>query len=323
MSIRRAFLRTVSAGFVALGAALSLPVAPAVAADAEGPLSRVTPPALDDVATLCALLSGCPALPIAPSALSDDFAACMKRYAPTLASPAMLGVSLSVRECGMRASSCSTLRDCLLRGVKPEACAGRGKTAPVGMCDADGRAIVCSKEKVAAVRDCPRGGEHCRVRNGEAVCVLDRCDEADGDRPKCMGSKKTACDKGLLVSVDCAVLDMACEDDGGGAAGAACVPRGAPCSADRCAGATAVGCFAGKEVAVDCEKAGLTCNEGAGPLGRCQRPASDPPACSGDAFRCEGATIKGCYAGAPLAFACGAVGLKRCEAAGKSVRCAP
>ncbi len=323
MSIRRAFFHAVPAGVFALGAALSASVAPpayAAPADAEGPAARVTPPAMDDVATLCALLSGCPALPIAASAVSDDFGACMKRYAATLASPAALGVSLSVRECGMRANSCSGLRDCLLRGVKPEACAGRGKSGPVGMCDADGRAVVCAKEKVAAVRDCPRGGEHCRVRSGEAVCVLDRCDEAEGDKPKCLGSKKAVCEKGLLVSVDCAVLDMTCEE---GPEGAACVPRGAACGADRCAGTTAIGCFAGKEVAVDCEKAGLACQEGAGPLGRCQRPASEPPACAADAFRCEGASIKGCFAGSTVAFQCAAIGLKRCESAGKSVRCAP
>jgi hypothetical protein len=320
MSMRRAFIRTVPAGLLALGAALSASVAPAIAADAEGPASRVTPPAMDDLQTLCALLSGCQGLPIAASALSDDFGACMKRYGATLASPASLGVSLSVRECGMRANSCAGFRDCLLRGVKPESCAGRGKSGPVGMCDPDGRAVVCAKEKVAAVRDCPRGGEHCRVRNGEAVCVLDRCDEAEGDKGKCLGSKKTVCDKGLLVSVDCGVLEMACEE---GPEGAACVPHGAACTSDRCAGTTAIGCFAGKEVAVDCAKAGLTCNEGSGVLGRCQRAASDPPACPADGFRCEGAAIKGCFAGSTVAFQCAGVGLKRCEAAGKSVRCAP
>ena len=279
------------------------------------------PPAPDDLATLCVLLSGCTNLPIAPSALSDDFGACMKRYAPLLASPAALGVSLSVRECGLRATSCTSLRECLLRGVKAEACAGRGKSGTVGMCDADGRAIVCAKEKVLAVRDCPRGGEHCRVRNGEAVCVLDRCEEAEGEKPKCMGSKKTVCDKGLLVSVDCAVLDMQCQE--GGADGAACVPKGPECSTERCMGTIAVGCFAGRSVAVECAKAGLVCAESNGALGRCQRPPSDAGSCGADAFRCDGAALKGCLAGAPLTFPCGAAGMKRCEATPKGVRCAP
>ncbi len=320
MNLRRTCLRAVSFGAIAAGVAIAATVAPASAADAAEPEARVVPPVLDDVATLCALLSGCNGLPIAASVSSDDFGACLKRYAPMLASPAAFGVSLSVRECGMRAASCTSFRECLLRGVKSEACVGRGKSGPVGMCDADGRAIVCSKEKVAAVRDCPRGGEHCRVREGEAVCVLDRCEAVEGEKPKCLGSKKTVCDKGLIASVDCSVLGMVCED---GPEGAACVPKGAPCGGDRCAGSLAIGCFAGREVAIACEKAGLTCSETSGPFGRCQRAASEPPTCAGEAFRCEGAAIKGCFGGSNVNFQCGAVGLKKCESAGKGVRCAP
>jgi hypothetical protein len=316
--MRRPFFRVVSLGLLALGAAVVASTGPVAAADVA--MAHVTPPALDDVATLCSLLSGCTGLPMSGSALADDFGSCMKRYAPSLASPAALGVSLGVRECGLRASSCVSLRDCLLRGVKQESCSGRGKAGSVGMCDAEGRAIVCAKEKVATVRDCPRGGEHCRVRNGEAICVLDRCDESEGSKPKCLGSKKVVCDKGLYVSVDCGVLDLVCEE---GVDGGACVPKGAVCTQDRCVGDVAVGCYAGKDVAVDCEKAGLTCAESAGPLGRCQPAKAPLPGCGVDAFRCEGAAIKGCFAGAPLAFQCGAAGFKRCEAAGKGVRCAP
>ena len=320
MNLRGTCLRAASWASIAVGVAVAATVAPATAADAEVTAARVVPPVLDDVATLCALLSGCSGLPIASSVLSDDFGACLKRYAPTLASPAAFGVSLSVRECGMRAASCTSLRECLLRGVKPDACAGRGKTGAVGMCDADGRAIVCSKEKVAAVRDCPRGGEHCRVREGEAVCVLDRCEVADGERPKCLGSKKTACDKGLIASVDCSVLGMVCDE---GPDGAACVPKGSACSSDRCVGGAAIGCFAGREVAVDCERAQMVCGEAMGPFGRCQRPASELAACSGETLRCEGATVKGCFGGATVNFQCAAVGLKKCETVGKGVRCAP
>lgn len=320
MNLRRTCLRAASWASFALGLAVAATVAPATAADAEAPEARVVPPVLDDVATLCALLSGCNGLPIASSALSDDFGACLKRYAPMLASPASFGVSLAVRECGMRAASCSSFRECLLRGVKAEACAGRGKSGPVGMCDADGRAIVCSKEKVAAVRDCPRGGEHCRVREGEAVCVLDRCEVTEGEKPKCLGSKKTVCDKGLIASVDCSVLGMVCEE---GPEGAACVPKGAPCGGDRCAGGLAIGCFAGREVAVECDKAGFVCSESAGPFGRCQRPASEPAACTGEALRCDGAAVKGCFGGSIVNFQCAAVGLKKCEIVGKGVRCAP
>ena len=317
--MRRQFSRAVSWGLFALGASLVSGTGPSAAADVDSALLHVTPPVVDDLATLCSLLSGCQGLPIAASALADDFGACMKRYGASLASPAALGVSLSVRECGLRASSCASLRDCLLRGVKPETCTSRGKSGPVGMCDADGRAIVCAKEKVVAVRDCPRGGEHCRVRNGEAICVLDRCDEAEGTKPKCLGSKKVVCDKGLFVSVDCGVLDLTCED---GPEGAACVPKGVVCTQDRCAGATAIGCYAGKEVAIDCDRAGLACAETSGALGRCQAKG-DGASCGADAFRCEGSAIKGCFAGSPLAFQCAAAGFKRCEVAGKSVRCAP
>ena len=317
----RRFFSLTSLGLVSLALSFSASSAPAAEAEAEAEIHRVSPPVLDDVTSLCALLSGCTNQPVSPSVLADDFASCVKRYAPALGSPAFLGVPLSVRECGLHATSCSVLRDCLLRGVKAEACVGRGKSGSSGMCDTDGRAVICAKEKVLAVRDCPRGGEHCRVRDGEAVCVLDRCTEADGAKPKCLGSKKVGCDKGFLVSVDCAVLDLVCEE---GAEGAACVPKGAVCKQDRCLGDTAVGCFAGKEVGIDCAKAGQTCVERAGAFGRCKPPKSDAgPLCGVDGFRCEGAIIKGCYGATPISFPCGAVGLKRCETFAKGVRCAP
>ena len=49
------------------------------------------------------------------------------------------------------------------------------RTGGRSICDLDGRAINCFHEQVVGVRDCPRGGEQCVVREGRRSCALGPC----------------------------------------------------------------------------------------------------------------------------------------------------
>ena len=126
---------------------------------------------------MCALLTACDRLPLPSGLVPHDFVGCTRALHAELASPAAVTFSLTLRECGLRASSCGELRSCALRGAKVDVCAGRGKAGPVDMCDGDGRAITCNAERVTLVRDCPRGGEQCVVQEGHAVCALGSCEK--------------------------------------------------------------------------------------------------------------------------------------------------
>src|SRR5450432_1682954 len=148
---------------------------PSASSTPDAATTTVTPPIIDDVEQMCALLSSCDGLPIPQSLLPHDFAGCVKAMQADMTSPAAVNFSLTLRECGLRANSCNMLKTCALRGAKVDVCVGRGKNAPAGYCDSDGRAISCFHEKVVAVRDCPRGGEQCAVREGESLCTLGAC----------------------------------------------------------------------------------------------------------------------------------------------------
>src|SRR5687767_5115008 len=79
------------------------------------PASQVTPPALDDVEHMCALLTGCDKLPLPPSLVPHDFVGCSKALYEELTSPSAVTFSLTLKECGLRSSSCGELRTCALR----------------------------------------------------------------------------------------------------------------------------------------------------------------------------------------------------------------
>src|SRR5262249_55016992 len=123
----------------------------------------VAAPRVEDVEPMCALLTSCDRLPIPSSLFPADFQGCVNKMTEELASPAAVKFSLTMRECGLRANSCATLRACALRGASPDACKGRGRQGVVGLCDIDGRALSCWHDEVLAVRDCTRGDEQCMV----------------------------------------------------------------------------------------------------------------------------------------------------------------
>ena len=303
------------------------------AATAVGGL--VVPADLEDVEHMCALLTACDRLPLPSGLVPPDFVGCTRALHAELASPAAVTFSLTLRECGLRASSCGELRSCALRGAKADVCTGRGKAGSVDMCDSDGRAITCNAERVTLVRDCPRGGEQCVVREGHAVCALGTCDKDAAPACSASGTRVLECKKGKLLSLDCGAFGLRCTSS---ADGPKCATPAASCQegSTRCEGKTAVGCFRGHEVRVDCGARGLACGAGTdatggaqSAIGACALAAvrgtdGGPPACDPSAApRCDGATLRWCAWGQPRAYLCKSVGLQRCVSDDKGARCAP
>ena len=290
---------------------------------------EVVPPDLDDVEHMCALLTACSNLPIPPSMVPADFQSCVKKFTDEFTSPAAVYSSLVMRECGLQSNSCASLRACMLHGANPDACQGRGRQGVVGFCDVDGRAITCFNNGVLQVRDCTRGGEQCIVAGGNATCSLGPCpgNIKDGDKPQCSasGTHKLQCEKGKLVSLDCAAFGLRCTTAPDGTAG--CATSGNTCSgtAKHCDGTTAVGCFNGHEVRVDCAAGGMTCSPAPGttPVGACV--SAPPPVGSCDPTekaRCDGPNVKYCFAGKQRSYFCKALGFNKCDGGKNGVRCA-
>jgi len=320
--------------------------APAPAAIALGQRGLVVPPVVEDVEHMCALLTSCDSLPIPPNLIPVDFASCVRQMASDMTSASGIAFSLMLRECGLGSNSCGELRTCALRGAKPDTCTGRGRQAVAGFCDIDGRALSCSHDRVQAVRDCPRGGEQCAVRQGEALCTLGACppDIKEGAPPVCSasGTRILRCEHGQLASLDCTAFGLVCGAPvPGGAATPACVPPTAACAPGlkRCDGNVSVSCYAGREVRVDCGAAGLECAPPAAPppnlapalasvimtspVGSCFASAPASGACDPQsAARCDGATIRYCNLGKPRSYLCKSLGFSRCGAApGGGARC--
>lgn len=335
----------VATGFLVLLLASASEAAPGDRAPLEGPAKAdVTPPDLEDIEHMCALLSGCPDLPLPPQLIPGDFATCVRKMAEDLASPEALTFPLTMRECALRRNSCGDLATCALRGTRPDVCAGRGKgQTPTGLCDPEGRAVTCFREKVMAVRDCPRGGEQCAVRDGKALCTLGACSTGgkDGDIKEgapavCSpsGTRILTCESGRLVSLDCGAFGLRCTAtrEGGRCAPATPVCGAGP-GAKRCEGSRAVTCLHGHEVRVDCAAAGLTCDEGAAggavAVGACASPLATPslrggaPGADGGGgtkpcdplapSTCDDrASLRYCFAGHPRTYLCKSLGFNRC-----------
>ncbi len=293
-----------------------------------GQRGQVNPPVVEDLEQMCALMTSCDGLPIPPNIVPPDFATCVKQMAEGMTSPGAVAFSLLLRECGLSANSCAELKTCALRGAKPDSCVGRGKQSLAGFCDIDGRAMSCLHEHVQAVRDCPRGGEQCAVRQGEAFCTLGACPDGvkEGAPPVCSasGTRILRCEHGQLVSLDCTAFGLAC---GAGAGGPSCVPQTAACvpGAKRCEGNVSVSCYSAHEVRVDCGAAGLECAATAGSLsvGACSSPVPATGACAPEsAPHCDGASIRYCNQGKPRSYLCKSLGFSRCgSAVGGGVRC--
>jgi hypothetical protein len=276
---------------------------------------------------MCALLTGCDNLPLPPALLPGDFASCVSTMSQQLSSASAIDFSLTIRECGLSSTSCAALRTCALHGAKPQACTGRGTQGEAGYCDIDGRAVKCLHERVVAVRDCPRGGEQCSVRGGEAGCSLGPCVSDGGQSaPACSasGTRIVSCDKGRLLSLDCSAFGLQCVQ---GQGGPACAPRTAACAdgAKRCDASIAVACYNGHEVRVDCGAAGLDCQgaPGSTPVGACASPPPPSGACDPNAKpTCDGASVKYCHGGTPRSYLCKTLGLSRCVSDARGARCA-
>jgi len=288
---------------------------------------ELKPPPVDDVEQMCALFGACENIPVPQGMIPQDFPKCVRAMSEELAKPSGVGFSLTIRECGLRANTCAELRTCALRGAKPDACVGRGGQGTAGFCDADGRALSCFKDKILAVRDCPRGGEQCAVRSGESYCALGPCpaEIQEGAAPVCSGSgtRILRCEKGKLVSLDCAAFGLKCVTSGGPAA---CAPDTAACTGDAasCDGHVAVGCHHGRQVRIDCGAAGLACGGASGvAVGACTMPPPDKgDKCDPAApARCDGASIKYCAAGRTRSYPCKATGFNRCVSDAKGARC--
>ncbi len=288
---------------------------------------EVAVPTLDEVERMCALLTGCDKLPIPASLFPADFQECVKKMVDDMSSPAAVNFSLTMRECGLHADSCASLRACALHGASPDACKGRGRQAVVGFCDVDGRAMTCWHDDVLAVRDCTRGGEQCIVVDGKATCTLGPCPAGvkDGDKPRCSASSThlLRCEKGKLASLDCSAFGLTCAIASDGTAG--CATSGPTCSPDakRCDGNVAVGCFNGHEVRVDCDRGGLACPQSPGAIsvGACAAPRTTSACNPGDKGSCDGVAIRYCHLGRSRSYSCKALGFTKCDAGKNGVRC--
>jgi hypothetical protein len=276
---------------------------------------------------MCALLTSCDNVPIPSSLIPQDLAACVKKLSDDMTAASAIAFSLTMRECGLRSNSCSELRACALRGARPDSCTGRGRQSVAGYCDIDGRAVSCWHERVLAVRDCPRGGEQCAVREGESLCTLGPCppDIKEGAPPICSasGTRILRCERGRLASLDCGAFGLRCV---AGPSGPGCAPLTAACAAGarRCDGRSAIACYNGYEVKVACGAAGLGCTgaPGASQVGACFAPAMTMGACDANApARCDGATVRYCNGGRPRSYFCKSLGFSRCVSDAKGARC--
>jgi hypothetical protein len=299
--------------------------APLVAAALRG---EVPVPSLDEVERMCALLTSCDKLPIPSTLFPADFQACVGKMTEEMASPSALMFSLTMRECALRADSCSSLRDCALHGASADSCKGRGRQGVAGFCDVEGRALTCWHDEVLAVRDCTRGAEQCVVVDGEATCTLGQCLAAasEGERPRCSasGTHLLHCEKGKLMSLDCTPFGLRCSTTGDGAAG--CSTSGPQCSGatKRCEGNVAVGCLNGHEVRVECAAAGLQCAPSPGTIavGSCMSVPTETAACGPtEKAKCDGSDIHYCYASRARSYSCKALGFNKCESGKRGTRC--
>jgi len=309
--------------FVAIGSAASMgsratagpetsSASPKATAPTGAGRGEVAPPATDDLEDMCALVTACDNLPLPPSLVPADFASCVRTMAQEMTAASAITFSLTMRECGLKSNSCSELRACALRGAKPDVCVGRGKQAAAGYCDIDGRAISCWHERVLAVRDCSLGPCPPDIKDGAAAV----CSPS--------GTRILHCEKGRLVSLDCGAFGLKCA---AGPAGPGCAPPTPACNATakRCDGNVSVGCVNGHEVRVDCTAAGLQCGGGPGSttVGACASPAATTGACDANApARCEGASIKYCFAGKPRSYFCKSFGFSKCVTDSRGSRCA-
>ena len=285
----------------------------------------VLPPSIDDAEAFCALALAC--LDIAMYPPAPDFQGCVNALMNQLTSPEALNASLTIRECGLRATSCKTLRSCALKGAEPSICAGVATDTPkpVGKCDMDGRAVQCWRGKVLGVRNCGLANEICVAKAGNAECALaGACPATVKENWSCAGTRMVKCLDGKFLSIDCSVLNLACVSGPGpdGKTTVGCAPGGTKaCTKNEisCSGTNAVGCVYGKEVSVACGDEGMKCADPKKDptemtVGVCELPAVDKP-CDPKTFKAscaKNATMEYCSHGSVRNFNCKTVGANKC-----------
>ncbi|MBI2394606.1 MAG: hypothetical protein HYV09_33865 [Deltaproteobacteria bacterium] len=287
----------------------------------------VLPPSVDDAEAFCALALACRDVPLFPPA--PDFAGCVKSLMDMLSGPGALNSSVTIRECGLAATSCKNLRTCLLKGADPKVCDGFAMTSdtPIGKCDVDARAVTCWRGKVLGVRNCGMADELCVVKSGKADCALaGPCPAGAKDEWTCAGSRMVKCQDGKFLSIDCKVLNLTCNsytDDKGKQQVGCAPPTPAACKMTNtytCSGKHAMGCVNGKEVKIDCGEAGMTCADPKAPtektVGACELPAPTDPklACDPKKFeaKCDGAMMVYCSSGTIRKYPCKSIGATKC-----------
>jgi hypothetical protein len=282
----------------------------------------ILPPSIDDAEAFCALVLACRDVPMYPPA--PDFQGCVRALMSQLTGPDALTASLSIRECGLSATSCSKLRQCALKGANATACDGVALEGdkPIGKCDMDARAITCWRGKVLGVRNCGLADELCVAKGGKAECALaGACPANAKDEWTCAGNRMVKCQDNKFLSIDCNVLNLSCVTDNGKAN---CAPaKTAACkgNAISCKGTDSVACVNGKEVKVDCGQQGMSCHDPSKTaddrtVGLCEMPAptKKEDACDPAKFesKCDGATIKYCASGTIHSYQCKSIGATKC-----------
>ncbi len=286
----------------------------------------VLPPSIEDAEAFCALVLACRDVPMFPPAA--DFQACVHALMEQLSSPGALNTSVSIRECGLSATSCKTLRSCALKGAAATICdnVALESDKPIGKCDLDARAITCWRGKVLGVRNCGIADELCVVKEGKAECALPGvCPPNVKAEWSCSGTRMVKCQDGKFVSIDCKVLNLACVSakDDKGTPVVGCAPANTPSCKDtkiKCEAGNAVGCVYGKEVKVACSESGMTCADPSKPptdrtVGVCEAPAGTK-GCDPKKFepKCSGAAIEYCANGTLRSYPCKSIGASKCVA---------
>lgn len=319
------------AGLASAGGPGSIPVLGAVDGGIQPSLTlagkgEVVPPSPDDIDFMCALLLGCPDVPI--NLGLTDHGDCVRNLWREMSKPEAIKFSITMRECGLQSNSCSELKTCAMRGAASNVCDGRGQGKVVGFCDADGRAVKCKDSKLVEVRNCPSVGEQCQARNGTATCTLGKCpaDIPDGSS-QCSknGQKILSCDNNVLVSFDCNAFGLSCVTYNGAPA-CASASTTACTSSDKCTGDTYVGCVTGHEVKVDCAKAGMKCQTpaGANNIGVCDASSLTGTACDPATFKSQcigGNSVQYCVGGHQRTYFCKGSGFSKCQGGPGAAHC--
>ncbi|GAC1351780.1 MAG: hypothetical protein NVSMB1_08120 [Polyangiales bacterium] len=286
----------------------------------------VLPPSIEDAEAFCALVLACRDVPMFPPA--NDFTGCVHALMNQLSSPSALTSSVSIRECGLSATSCRSLRACALKGASEKVCDGVALDSkePIGKCDLDARAVTCWRGKVLGVRNCGLADELCVVKDGKSECALaGACPPSAKADWACAGSRMVKCQDNKFLSIDCKVLSLSCVSalDASGKQAVGCAPattssckssEKVTCAADN---GSAVSCLLGKEVRVACSDQGMSCTESAKAgdrqAGVCEIPAGSKP-CEVKKFesKCDGSTIKYCSHGSVRTYSCKSIGASKC-----------